>query len=150
MKIELLPDDSYTIFLNQKYIKNLSFKDKSKIISEVRDFILKYKTRLHLRGFYKVKVYVNEKVGLFFDIIKLDDLDFSYGVDLRVIVYLDETILFETEYYDILPERVMKRYYQGKFYVDVDSLKKLEKFVDFGRFIYGDEVLKILNQGRVV
>lgn len=92
MKIELVSKDSFNIFINIGYFKEVKFNDKDNIIDIVKDFILKMRHKLKMSGFYKVKVYVNKKVGMFLDIIKIEDIEFSNNIDLRVIVCLNEDI----------------------------------------------------------
>ena len=87
MRIEINSADKIFIFIN---ILNVSSTEKSDLIDTVKDIIIKYRNRLKLRGFYKVKVYVNERVGLFIDLCKIDDIDYSNALDLRVLVFYDE------------------------------------------------------------
>ncbi len=150
MKIEIADKKNIFIFINSGYLNDTDLASKEDIIFAVKDFIIKYKKRLNLRGFYKVKVFVNKKVGLFLDINRLEDIELSNTVDLRVIVYMDEKIYFETENYYILPDRVDKYYYNNRFYCDASLVPNILNIVEFGSFIYGDMVLDILDNATVV
>ena len=150
MKIELVSKDSFNIFINRGYFKNVKFNDKDNIIDIVKDFILKIKNKLKMSGFYKVKVYVNEEVGMFLDIIKIEDIEFSNNIDLRIIVCLNEDIYFETDDYYILPNDIKVRYFLGKYYVNVNEVDNIYDILEFGRFIYGNKLKDIINKSKVL
>lgn len=146
MHIEINSSDKIFIFIN---ILNISSTEKSDLIDVVKNIIIKYRTRLKLRGFYKAKVYVNEKVGLFIDLCKIDDIDYSNSLDLRVLVFYDEKVYFGTDDYFILEGCEKVRYFEKEFYCDVSDVEIL-RVVEFGHFIYGDEVLRLLEEGIIV
>lgn len=150
MKIELVSKDSFNIFINIGYFKEVKFNDKDNIIDIVKDFILKMRHKLKMSGFYKVKVYVNKKVGMFLDIIKIEDIEFSNNIDLRVIVCLNEDIYFETDDYYILPNDIKMRYFHGKYYVNVNDVDNIYNILEFGRFIYGNQLKDIINKSKIL
>lgn len=151
MKIEVSGKDDYVIFLNRSYLRNVNFSEKDDVIIFIKDFLLKLKSYLCLRGFYKVKVFPQDKIGMFLELLKLDDMDLSNNLDLRIIVMQEEKFFFETDDYDLIKNCNNKRYYEGHFYCVVDDYfdELLEK-VEFGRFIYGKEVINLLNKGIVL
>ena len=63
------------MFINANYVDSF---ERDSLTLKVKNIIMKYRLKLGLKGFYKVKVFVNEKVGLFVDIYKLDDLDYFF------------------------------------------------------------------------
>lgn len=151
MKIEMLTKDSYKIFVNKLYIKDIDLNDKDVIILAVKDIIQKLKQRLQLRGFYKVKVFPSKNIGLFIEIIQLEDLEFSNNLDLRVVVYFDEKIFFETEDYFVIQKYDSIIFFDDKFYCLIDDyFEDLLEIVEFGRFIYGKEVINLLNKGTIL
>ena len=82
------------IFLN---IYNVYSLEKEDLVKQVKNIIIKYKSKLNMKGFYKVKVHVGEDIGLFIDIYKIDDIEYSNSLDLRIskISYnIDKMILF--------------------------------------------------------
>lgn len=151
MKIEACGKDSFNIFINRSYIKDIDFNLKDELVCFIKDFILKVKSRLGMRGFYKIRVYPQNMVGLFLDVTKLDDIDLSNSLDLRVIIMSDEKIYYETDDYSKVELYNDKRYMDGLFYCVVDEYfdKILEK-VEFGRFIYGKEVINLLNNSLIL
>ena len=147
MKIEKLDQKSYKIFINNLYLKDVDFSDKENMVQSIKSIIKKLRLRLGLRGFYKVKVFPNSKIGVFLEIIQLEDIDFSNNLDLRVILFNDEQFLFETDDYFLIDQCSDVKYYDGKFYcfIDDDFDEILEK-VEFGRVLYGKEVLSVLDR----
>lgn len=150
MRIEIVDKRNIYIFLNSAYFNDIDLNSKEDIIFVVKDFIVKYKKKLNLRGFYKVKVYANSKVGLFLEIIRIDDIEISNNVDLRVIVHLDDKIYFKTEEYDILPKNSPIYYLDNNFYCDLDSIDNILNIVEFGQFIYGSKAIDMLDNSIVI
>lgn len=151
MKIEMCGKDIYTVFINRNYIKNVDFLNREDIVKCVKEVIFKVRGRLGLRGFYKIKVFPQDKIGMFLEIIKLDDNEISNNLDLRIVVYMDEKFYFETNDFFKIENCNDKRYFEGLFYciVDDDFDSVLEK-VEFGRFIYGKEVYNLLNNSLIL
>ena len=150
MNIKQVAKDNYKIFINKLFFKG-SFDEKENIIDFVKDIILKKRKVLNLRGFYKVLVYVNKKIGMFIDMVKLEDSSYFNNLDLRVIVNNDSEVYFETEDYFFIAEGKDIRYLDGKFYLLVDEFfqEKIEN-EEFGRFIYGEDVINVLANGIIL
>ena len=140
LRIESYGKNDYKIFINSSYTKDLDYLNKDEVIGFIKLFILKLKNKLSLRGFYKIRVYPKNKIGIFLDITKLDDIDLSNNLDLRVMIRYDEEYYFETDDYDVIKECNDIRYMDGLFYCVVDdSFDRILEKVEFGRFIYGKE-----------
>lgn len=150
MKIELISNDSFNIFINKEYFKDVNFQDKDNIIDIVKDLVLRLKNKLCMNGFYKVKAYVNERVGLFLDVLKIEEIEFSNNIDLRVIVCLNENVLFELEDICDLPKNIKVRSFHNKYYIDIDDVDNLYDILEFGRFVYGNELNKVLNGSKLL
>ncbi len=147
MKIELIDKNSFFVFINRLYLKDCDFSSKEEITSVVKKLIFKLKDRLHLRGFYKIKVYVHDKIGLFLDIIQLDDLSYSGALELRIIVFFDCQFLFEVDDYFLIHQANKIWYLDNRYYCLVDDL--LDSFysvLEFGRFLYGEDALFVLHR----
>ncbi len=141
MKIEKLTKDSYRFIINKEFCKNVNLEDKEEIINFIKEMLLKKKRNLNLSGFYKVIVYVQRKIGLFLDVLKLEDSSYFNNVDLRVIVNLDSEIYFQTEDYFLINGAKEIRYYDGLFYCLVDDdFDKLWDKIEFGKFIFGEDM----------
>ena len=148
MKVEIINDDDIDIFINPYNMNDIGIYDKEYILKYIKDVLKKVNNRyqLNLSGFYKVKSYFNDKVGMFLNIIKIDDNDFNNDIDYRIILFQNEKFLFETEDYDIIKNIPNKKYYNNMFYVDIDFLDNISILMDRGRVVYGDEVKKILHK----
>lgn len=150
MKIEVISKDSFSIFINSLYVDITDYTNKDKLVEVVKNVIKKMKNRLNLRGFYKIKVFVQEQLGLFLEVVKLEDLDYSNALDLRVIVFLDEKIYFETDDYFVIENIKKIRYHDNKYYCCVEDFNDIFPFLEFGRFIYGNEVIRMLNNSVIL
>lgn len=151
MRIETCGKNDYSIFINSNYVNDEVYLVKDELIKFIKEFIFKIKNRLNLRGFYKIKVYLNKKIGIFLDVNKLDDIDLTNNLDLRVLVLSDVDFYFETDDYEVIEKCNDKRYKDGRFYCIVDdSFDGLLEKVEFGRFIYGKEVINLLNNSLIL
>lgn len=151
MKIEVSGKNSYNIFLNRQYIKNVDLTSTEEIIDFIKRIIIKHKKKLNLMGFYKVKVFPQDKIGMFVEIDKLDELEFSNNLDLRIVVFSNDVFFYETSDYSLIEDFNEKRYFDGKFYCVVDDyFNDIFSKVEFGRFVYGKEVNNLLNKGKVL
>ena len=63
----------------------------------------------------------------------------------------NEKIYFETEEYEIIKNCNDKRYMDERFYCIVDdSFDLVLEKVEFGNFIYGKDVIKVLNNSKIL
>lgn len=145
MKIGVIDINKSFIFINNNYLNDIDFNSNEDIILFVKNIIIKYKSKLNMRGFYKVKVLVKEKIGLFIDIIRLDDNEYSNIVDLKVIVNKDKKIYFKTYNYDVLPKNINIYYSDNCFYCDVEDIDNMNDVVEFGEYIYGRDINYVIN-----
>lgn len=151
MRIESCGKDDFSIFINDGLIKDVIYESKDELIKFIKDFILKIRNKLGMRGFYKIRVYPQEKIGVFLDVLKLDDIDLTNNLDLRVIIMNDDKFYYETDEYERIENCNDKRYMDGLFYCVVDdSFDKILEKVEFGRFIYGKDVINLLNNSLIL
>ena len=133
MKIERINLRHFLIFFNSFYLELLLEKLKDKLL---------------LRGFYKVKVYVHRKVGLFLDLLQVEEFEYDNSLDFRVVVFLDEKVYFKTSDYFILPRNVSIYTDKNYFYCDVDDIIDVLSILEFGDFIYGDSLYSVMKHWR--
>ena len=151
MKIEWIGKSGYNIFVTKQYVKDIDVFNKDEIVKFIKKYIFKLRSKLKLCGFYKIKVYVHKSVGLFLEISKLDDLDLSSALDLRIVVFYDEVVYYETDDYFLIDTCNDIRFYNGKFFCIVDDkFNDLIGKCDFGRFIYGKEIVNLLNNSIIL
>lgn len=142
MRIERVCDKFY-IYLDRLYV-DCDYSDKKSVGEFVKDYLVQYSKYLDLYGFYKVKVYCNEIVGLFLEINCLEKND-DNKLDLRILVFLNEDVMIS--YSDFFLFNCDCYYYDGLFYTDVVDKVNL---LDFCCFIYGDKVLEVKNRGLFI
>lgn len=151
MKIEENGKGNYIIFINSEYMNKQCCSTKEEKVDFIKRFMLKMKNKLKLRGFYKIKVFIHDRIGMFLEAYKLDDIDITNNLDLRVIIMSDNDFYFETDDYEIISNCNEKRYKDGMFYCIVDeSFDKILEKVELGRFIYGGEVINLLNNSLIL
>ena len=152
MKIEILNDEDIDVFINRYYFLDSELKDSDSLLLTIRDIILKIDNRYHLNlsGFYKIKAYVNYKTGAFLNIVKIDDNDFSNDVDFRIIIYKNEKFLLESDEYDIFDKSIEKRFYNNKFYIDVEDVDDCSKYLDMAKVVYGDDARGVILRGKII
>lgn len=150
MKVELINDDDLDIYVNPYNFNDISCCSKEIILNYIREVISKISDRykLNLSGFYKIKAYFNDKVGLFLNLIKIDDNEFNNEADFRIVLFQNEKFLFETEDYDTIRNYENKMYYNNKFYVDTDSIDNMNQLIDMGKIVYGEEAREISTHSK--
>lgn len=148
MKVEHINSNQLSIFLNSSYLNGEDIDSKDVVIEVVKKWLMHLKKKLHLSGFYKVKVYGHKRVGLFLDLTRLEELEYCSAMDLRVVVFLDEKVYFETVEYDILPRDVEVYCNEGKYYCNVDFISNLFTVVEYGRFVYGKELQQLYSKWK--
>ena len=151
MKVEKINDDLINIYFNPFYFKDIDLNNKLELIEVIKDLIKKAESRykLFLSGFYKIKVYPNKKLGVFLNIIKIDDNEFSNTTDFRIVIYPNEKFFLETELYELF-NNVEMRYCNNKFYIDIDDVDNILPISDMVDVIYGSDVKKLLSTSIII
>lgn len=152
MRVEKINDEMINIYLNTFNFKNIDVENKIELVAKIKEILSKVEQRykVNFNGFYKVKVYPNKKIGVFLNILKIDDNEFSSGADFRIIVYLGEKFLLETSEYEQLDKNIEKRVLGDRFYIDLDHIKEINKVIDLGNVIYGEDTEKILKESKLI
>ena len=149
MRVEIINSEYLTVFLNKCYFDEIDFEKKSDIIVCIKDIISKIDSRyrLNLNGFYKIKVFPNKKLGVYLDLIKIDDNDFNDRADFRIVIYQDSNFYLEMDVCDIknIDEKI---YYNNNFYININDINNIDKYMDYGQIIYGDRAKEIEYYGK--
>ena len=133
MKLEVL-DDKYLFFTNKIYIfdeeKDISMflKDMFLMINEVYS--------LELFGYFKVDIFIDDKIGVFVEISKLDDyISYSKKIDTKVIINRN-SFYFKTNdlsmIYQYEPIYIKDNYY----YVSTKDVDNVLDLLDFCEIDY--------------
>ena len=141
MKIISNSDKLSVFVINNKDIDldNLDMYMKELIIK------LRRKYRKDIYGFYKVDVYVKDKIGMIIDFTLEEEIDFFRDlVDLKVVVHEEADVFLKFSDYFLFDKKKVY-FFEGEDYVDIDDLSDeefLEK-LEFCKVIYGEELSDI-------
>ncbi len=151
MKVEKINDELINAYFSPFYFKKIDINNKLELVEVIKDLIKKIETRykIYLSGFYKIKVYPSKKLGVFINIIKIDDNEFSNTTDFRIVIYPNEKFFLETDYYELF-SNVPIRYYDNKFYIDSEDIESIDTITDMVNIIYGNDVKEILTNAIII
>lgn len=150
MRIEMIDFDQYIIFLNSTYLNKNIFENKDDISKYVKKFIFSINHKLNINGFYKVYVFHNKIIGMFIKLIKLEDNLYVNNLDLRIIVNMNCDFYYKTDNYFSISNDCVVRYYNNDYYCLIDDKFNLIELCEYGEYIYGDDLLKILNNSIIL
>lgn len=147
MRVEIINDEYIKLFINSFYINSFD-TSKSELALKIKKILDKVNNRyrLYLDGFYKANCYINKKNGLFIDLIKIDDNEFSRGVDYRIVIYDNNKFYIKCTDIDVDNYKIKK--YNNSFYVDIDSIDNND--IDIANIIYGKDADKIFTSGKSI
>ena len=149
MKIECINLQQFAIFFNISYLNDMDFS-KDSLIETVKQLLFKLQSKLVLHGFYKIKVYVQKKVGIFLDLLQIEEFEYADSLDFRITVYLDEKIFFKTKDYFILSDCKNIYFDKNYFYCDADDISDIMSVVEFGTFVYGKQLYTAMKSWKKI
>lgn len=106
---------------------------------------LRRKYRKDIYGFYKVDVYVKDKIGMIIDFNLEEEIDFFKDlVDLKVVVHEDVDVFLKFSDYFLFDKKKVY-FFEGEYYVDIDDVgdKEFLESLEFCKIIYGEELSDI-------
>ena len=141
MKIISNGDKLSVFVINNKDIdlNNLDMYMKELIIK------LRRKYRKDIYGFYKVDVYVKDKIGMIIDFNLEEEIDFFKDlVDLKVVVHEDADVFLKFSDYFLFDKKKVY-FFEGEYYVDIDDVSDEEflENLEFCDTVYGEELSDI-------
>lgn len=145
IKFEKINSSDYKIYLILK--NEIKSTDLSLMIEKI---LKKFQKKLELKGFYKVIVYPRY-FSLFLELVKIEDSFYSHTLDLKIEVDNEMNIYFRTDDYFAVAEVSKVYYFEQWYYALVDSSfdKILEK-VEFGSFVFGDNINSIIDKSILI
>lgn len=148
MKIISNGDKLSVFVINNKDIdlNNLDMYMKELIIK------LRRKYRKDIYGFYKVDVYVKDKIGMIIDFNLEEEIDFFRDlVDLKVVVHEDADVFLKFSDYFLFDKKKVY-FFEGEYYVDIDDVsdKEFLEKLEFCDTIYGEELSDIKGNFKKV
>lgn len=149
MKLEILDEDSYKIFINDDYIKQIDINNKEDLSNNIKSIIVKIKKvyDIILEGFYEVHVYPINNIGLILEIKNIDSY-LSKSIDLRIIVHNEEDMYIKLSRYELIKKYNNIKYLNNYFYLNVNEINKKDKYhlIEFANIIYGYDLLEVKRQ----
>lgn len=146
MKLEILDEDSYKIFINDDYIKQIDINNKEDLSNNIKSIIVKIKKvyDIILEGFYEVHVYPINNIGLILEIKNIDSY-LSKSIDLRIIVHNEEEMYIKFSRYELIKKYNNIKYLNNYFYLNVNEINKKDKYhlIEFANIIYGYDLLEV-------
>lgn len=139
MKIKTSKNKITVQIITQKEISNINDYIKKVILT------LKRKYKIDIFGFYKVNVYINNKIGIIIDIIKDHDIDYINDLlDLKIKVYNNSPMFLEFDDY-VFKEKKDLIIKNNNYYLEVTKIEKNEllKLIEFCKIIYGEKLNEI-------
>ena len=133
-KLSVFVIDNKNIDLN-----NLDMYMKELIIK------LRRKYRKDIYGFYKVDVYIKDKIGMIIDFNLEEEIDFFKDlVDLKVVVHEDADVFLKFSDYFLFDKKKVY-FFEGEYYVDIDDVsdKEFLEKLEFCNLVYGEELSDI-------
>ena len=143
MKLEIVDEDSYKIFINNNYDNSLHVNDKEDLGKFIKSIILKIRRiyNILLEGLYEVDVYIIKFIGIVLEIRNIDSY-LSKSVDLKIIVHSDEDIYLKIYDYELLRKYHHLKYLNNYFYLNINNLleKDVYGLVENYDIVYGEEL----------
>ena len=145
MRIEIIDDDNYKVFINDLYKERIDINNKDELGKYIKKIILKLKKiyNIMLQGLYEVHVYVIKSIGIILEINNIDSY-LSRTVDLKIVVHNDEEMFLKVFRYELVERYNHLKYLNNYFYLDVNDLKECDIYnlIESSKIIYGDELIE--------
>lgn len=141
MKFEVL-DDKYLFFTNKIY----SFDEEKDISMFLKDMflIINEVYSLELFGYFKVDIFIDDKIGVFVEISKLDDyISYSKKIDTKVIINRN-SFYFKTNDLSMIYqyEPIYKK--DNYYYVSTKDVDNVLDLLDFCEIEYNVNDLELI------
>lgn len=142
MKLDFL-EDGYLFFTNE-----VCFLDSEKNISDfLKNMFLSINEifSVELYGYFKTDIYVDDKIGIFVEITKLDDY-FSYNkkIDTKVTLFRENFYLKFKDLSKIFNYRPIYRM-DNYYYISTNDVDNILELLDFCEIEYKDISLKLIS-----
>lgn len=151
MKIEMIEDDSYRIFINNNYKEVSNIDDKGELGKFIKSIILKIRKiyDILLEGLYEVHVYVIKFIGMVLEIKNIDSY-LSKTIDLKIVVHQDEEMYLRIKDYDLIKKYPKLKYLENAFYISADYIgeEDIYSLVENYKVVYGKDLKDLKSKWR--
>ena len=99
MKVEVVDELNFILYLNNKYLDNVDFSNKQEIELYLKKIFSKLKQKFDndISGFFEITIYINKDYGAVL-VINKEDLDyyeyFSKGIEMQVNIINNSKFLY--------------------------------------------------------
>ncbi len=148
MKLELLDEDNYKIFINNAYIKEFDINNQEELSQYIKSIILKIRKiyAITLEGFYEVHVYIIKYLGIILEIKNIDSY-LGKTVDLKIIVHNEEEIYLQVKNIKNVYQYKTLKYLNNYFYINSIEVDKEDYFfTEDYKVIYGQELKELKSK----
>ena len=142
MKLEVL-EDRYLFFTNKTYSLDneddisLFLKDMFLIISDIY--------LIELYGYFKLDIYIDDKIGVFVEIEKLDNyVSYSKKIDTKILIYRNSFYLKTKDLSYIYKYKKIYNY-NNYYYISTDDVDNVLELLDFCELEYKDLGLELIS-----
>lgn len=156
MKVEVVDELSFILYLNNKYLDNVDFSNKQEIELYLKKIFTKLKQKFDndISGFFEITIYINKDYGAVF-VINKEDLDyyeyFSKGIEMQVNIISNSKFLYKVD--DIFIDDLYKKcdvyIYNNNYYIDIKDMNDITIF-EYTNIVYGDIVNTIFDYGKKI
>lgn len=149
MRLEIIDDDDYLIYLNSYYIEDFDINNNNELGKYIKSIILKIRKiyNIILEGFYEVHVYILKYLGF---IIEIKNIDRYVGktIDLKIIVHNDDEIYLKIDDYEFVNNYNDLKYLNNYFYFNIDDLREEDAFkiCEHYKAVYGDGLIALKHK----
>ncbi len=142
MHIERITDTDYKI--------SIIFKIEEYLVEDtIEKIILKLGKRIKLNGFYNAFLTI-KKFGIFLILKKVDNSYYKETFNFKIINKNNLDVYYKTDDYFSINEKKGILYYDGWYYQLLDDSFNAIKSMDFGEFVFGDDVTRMLDKAVIV
>jgi len=158
MKIEVIDELNFTIYLNKFYINDIDLKNKDDLENYFKNLFLKLKDsyQMPLSGYYNITIYLDKFYGVIIDIQKEDLEYFDYfggQIDMRIAI-VDNSFLYQVKDINILKNQTIygaiyqyKNHFYFKLEKEIPNNLYL-KLLEWSNIIYKENTEIIMKKGK--
>lgn len=141
VRFYFVDDKCYIVFINN-FISNIDFKNKNELEQFLKKTIkwIDSKYDISISGLFEVDIFVNDKVGIFIKFEKINSVISYKDTDLKINIIYNCQFYFKTSQFECLEEFEKIYFNEGYYYINVDKLSNLDKFIELGDVVYDNKL----------
>lgn len=148
MKLSFLSDEEFKIYINKEYL-NIALEDEKKLYESLKKILLNMRKRhsYNIYGFYKVNIYKINELGYLFLFTKKEESFLCKTIELKIVKNNSEDVYFEFENYEEMFKKKKVKFYNNKFYINVEDVNKdiLYRLSEYFEIVIDDRLKYISN-----